>query len=295
MLPSPHTRLMNCVIGLCKKTGDWPSTLADLGYEAQLIEKTIRTSGSAVVVPDIISVSNRLLHSVVFDCKGGVTIEPRQVANYRTLMKNDFVQYLDVYDRDRLQFDLCFTDFARNHQRILPHIGDFPALSFGDEQIQKFNAFKINTTDAAFVSPISLKDANEPLDYYPFSLDDEKCVIIPHLLRALLSLATEKGRDGTDVLADAILDDEEVLRKIHKMWKALSKEHRTALKTKIRDVLSSLRTRYPDTFGTQLQSIQGRHGYMVHGTLMAFKKTCQQIIADCQQQHIMTDFIQSRS
>jgi hypothetical protein len=174
----------------------------------------------------------------------------------------------------------------------LPHRGRLlPVISFGDDKITKNNSFRITALNTAFSNPISLKNMLPPMNYYPFSDTDDKCAIIPHLIRGLVSIATEKGRSGPDVPSHEILNTVEVLERIHKMWPALSQEHQNNLKERIRQIITYLKDRYKDTFAVQLQDIQARKGYMIHGPLLAFTKTCEQIIDDCEKQPLLTDFV----
>jgi hypothetical protein len=73
------------------------------------------------------------------------------------------------------------------------------------------------------------------------------------------------------------------------VWPALSQEHQNNLKERID--ITYLKDRYKDTFAVQLQDIQARKGYMIHGPLLAFTKTCEQIIDDCEKQPLLTDFV----
>src|SRR5215204_2760920 len=131
---------MNYLIGLSKETGNWPSTLSDLGYEVQLIEKSIRTSSLQKIKPDLIVVSNKYLHSIVFDCKGGTSVEHDQIERYAGLSKNDFVNWIDVYSRE-ITFDVCFSDLLENHSEIMLKVGNLPVLTFGEDKITKDNSF----------------------------------------------------------------------------------------------------------------------------------------------------------
>lgn len=76
---TPHTRLINYVIGFCKKNTGWIQPLEEEGYKVQLIEQTISTEQGNKVKPDVIAASNKLLNSLVFECKGGVTLEQDQI------------------------------------------------------------------------------------------------------------------------------------------------------------------------------------------------------------------------
>lgn len=106
---------MNYIIGMCKKSKLWVTTLADLGYNAEIIEQRITTSSGQVVKPDVITVSNRLLHSLVFECKGGRIFDVNQLERYSSLAVENLLRWITVFDRSNLQFDICITDLEANH------------------------------------------------------------------------------------------------------------------------------------------------------------------------------------
>jgi hypothetical protein len=276
---------MNYVIGICNNSTDWPDTLHKLEYRVAILEKSIRTSSNQIVVPDIIAVSKKYTHSIAFDCKGGNTIKDDQVGRYKTLQGQNFVNWVDIHDPDHMTVDVCFAGLESNFARIMQAVGkDFPILTFHNDRIAKENSFHINALNTAFRNPISLKDTNPPLSYYPFSENDDRCEIIPHMLRALVSVVTDRVNSGTNILSDNLLDDEEVLRKIHKMWDALSQEHREVLVKKMKEIFSILKEKYKDTFSKQLEDLQTRVGTNIHSTLRAFSNTCNQIMEDCNKQ-----------
>lgn len=128
MEPCNHTKLMNYVIGMCKKQRNWINVLADLGYEPQLIEQQIRTSSDETVKPDLIAASNKLLHSLVFECKGGTTLEPEQLKRYSTLTRDDLRRWITVFAREELQFDVCLSDLEENHPFIAKMNQEFPMI-----------------------------------------------------------------------------------------------------------------------------------------------------------------------
>lgn len=280
---SAHTRLVNYVIGLCNKNIDWPCTLHEHGYKVQLMEKSIRTTSGWTVVPDVIAASNKTLHAILFECKGGNSVRADQVTRYKDVSNRNFSNWLDVYDRDHLTFDICFADTDDNHAAIESMIDSFPSLTFG-QSIVKHGDFKIKALNKAMENPIPIDGCRPPLSYYPFSENDDRCEIIPHVLRTLVSIAIEKGKEELDVMSDMLLEDEEVLKRIHKMWYALSSQHKEILKKKVSEILSILKSQYKDSLGKQLKELQDRKGYRIYATLGAFKKTCDEIINDCAKQ-----------
>lgn len=293
MTLSQHTKLMNYVIGMCTKTANWPCVFFQHGYKVQLIEKSIRTTAGHTVVPDIIAASGKTLHALIFDCKGGITVEQDQVQRYGTLEHYNFSNYLDIHDREHMTFDVCYADIYQNHSAIREHIGNFPVITFGDS-ITKENDFKLPMLNKSLRNPISLEGSRPPLSYYPFSERDDRCEIIPHLLRALISIAIEKNKGQMDVVSNKILENEEVLQRVHKMWNALSKQHREILERKMKEIFEILKNQYKDTFALQLQEIQEKEGYHINTTLSSFSKSCEKIMMDCdkmkaESQTLLTD------
>lgn len=269
---------MNYVMGLCKGNKDWVTTLRDLQYNVEIIEQSIRTtgSGSQLVKPDVIKVSKKRNHAIVIDCKSGGT-DPQQLERYKTLTKEDVLRWVDVPSKEQFTFDVCIVDFENNHKKIEGKT-NLPIIIFGDKTITKSNKFSEPNLDDAFSKPIDTTGMMPPLDYYPFSEFDEDPVIIPRLLRTMVTLAMKKARGGPDVFDQAVFSTDEILEKIHPLWKALSQEHRETLRQRITKIISHLMHAYRD-LAEQLHNIQ-RDGFRVRGPAESFTKLCEQIIAD---------------
>lgn len=82
---SNHTKLMNCIIGMCKPHKNWVTYLNELGYRPHFIEKTIKTIKGTEVQTDLIVTSNSLVHSLVVEVKGGITVSDYQIEKYSSL------------------------------------------------------------------------------------------------------------------------------------------------------------------------------------------------------------------
>ncbi len=254
MNPSPHTILINCAIGFCKKSDSWIHPLADLGYKAQLIEQTIRTESGKSVKPDVVATSNKTTHSVVFECKGGTTISDDQILRYEDLTPSDLLRWVDVRISDNYSHDVCVFNFTKNLKSIISKIS-FPILSISNISLEKHNNFSKKELDAKFASPISIKSLKPPISYYPFSESDDRRVITPHVLRAMISVLMNRKLNHVDLTDPQSFLNEVILSRIHKMWKILSKEHQNSLKNLIPEIIKDLKSTYPK-FADQIRTIQ---------------------------------------
>lgn len=283
MLPSPHTRLMNCVIGLCKKDIGWPSPLAELGYDVQLIEQPIRTSQGNQVRPDVVATSNKFLHSIVFDCKGGNQVEPTQVSNYKGLRDTDLARWVTVFDATKLSHDICFTCFNNNQSSVSSQIQGMSLIVFGDQNISKTGNFSDRTLDTTFDTPISLDKMKPPLSYYPFSESDDDAVIVPRVLRMIVSIALKTARGGQSALEGATLTTEEITSSIHPLWKALSLDQQGKLRKRVGDIVHGILQTEPE-FRNALKEVEGKKGYKVVSTLQSLQREAERISREAETQ-----------
>ena len=130
-----HTRLINRVIGLCQDAAYWPNVLHSLGYAVQLIEKTISLrSSSQKVTPDVVAVSNRLVHAMVIDCKSGTNINQDQDSRYESLEPYDLAYHVTVHDPTRLTHIVCYADSIANHKSLEPYT-KLPFITFGPDAV----------------------------------------------------------------------------------------------------------------------------------------------------------------
>ena len=60
----------------------------------------------------------------------------------------------------------------------------FPILTFSDYVKKYGKQFTKRLLEKKFEEEISIAKLKPPLSYYPFSADDDRSVIIPHVLRA---------------------------------------------------------------------------------------------------------------
>jgi len=269
---------MNYVIGLCKGNKGWATTLRDLQYNVEIIEQNIRTTGdgSHLIKPDVIKVSKKRNHAIVIDCKSG-TSDTEQLSRYKTLTKEDLLRWVDVPSPEQLTFDICIVDFENNDKDVV-RTTDFPIITFGKNTITKSNNFSEANLNSALSKPIDTTGMMPPLDYYPFSEFDTDSVIIPRVLRIMVTLAMKRMRGGHDVFDQTIFTTDEILQMIHPLWKALSTEHRESLRERIRQIIAHLMRPDMELSG-HLHNVQ-RDGFRIRGPAESFTSLCEKIITD---------------
>jgi len=290
--PSPHTILINSAIGFCVKNDSWIHPLADLGYKAQLIEQTIRTEKSGKTVkPDVIATSNKTIHSIVFDCKGGKTINDQQISRYTDLTKDDLSRWISVFTQDHYSHDVCVFDFKKNHDSIIQNVKNFPILTLSDYSLEKANTFSKPEVDKKFQHSIITKQLKPPISYYPFSETEDRRVIIPHILRAIVSLLMDRSTKDVDATNPESFTNDKILLRIHKMWGILSREHQNSLKDLVKNIIKDLKSSYPK-FESQITTIQlsNKTSTLALSNLI---KTCEEIIEKEEEKTWLDDYMKT--
>lgn len=283
---------MNAIIGMCKKNESWINVLSDseLNYEVQIIEQSINTSSGEVVKPDVITASNRQLHSIVFEMKGGKTLKPDQMRRYESLTASDLLRWITVFDRAHLEFDVCICDLAENHQLIKAvNNNKFPMLVFGSESLTKEGKFKRAKLNEAFAEPISLREKIPPLSYYPFSDEDSVPYIAMHIIQALLSIIHKDVKQGKIIPEETLFTfNELVAERFNYIWGVLSIEHKKALMLKINDSIKRFLAK--DGVKETLGFIRQKEGIKITKNLDQFKKIAEKYIEDLQTQTPLSEF-----
>ena len=288
--PCNHTKLMNYIIGMCKNHEDWICVLKNLGYTPTIIEQRFRTTSGDTVKPDIIVTSNKLVHSIVFECKGGITVDPDQLRRYNTLTEED-LRWVDVFSFDDFHFDVCIVDIQKNHLTILSHVDNkFPMITFGDEEVFKTGEFDEKKLEKVFQNPISVKGKVPPLYYYPFCEEDENAYIIPFIMRGLVSIAIKKAKGGSSVFDNELITKDEIIELVfNPVFKTLSKKQQGHLKKKITDIMHLLLSM--EETKDALGLIEGRKGYKISNQLEKLRTEADKLIKKYETQQFLTDML----
>jgi hypothetical protein len=280
----PHTRLINYTIALCKGHKNTFSPLGELGYDVQLMEQNIRTSAGEEVKPDVIKVSKRRQHAIIFECKSG-TDDEDQMRRYGQLTDEDLRRWLTVaHPSQPILFDICIVNIDTN-QGNFANVRNCPILTFSQAALSKSNVFSIKEVEDKFSTPIPIDRDKIPLSYYPFSDLDSDSIIMERVLRQLVSMVIKLSRGGTNVLDLAELVPDNMLSALHPYWLALSEEHRNKLRTKIQNIIRRLRDGNP-TFAERLTETRTGN-FRVRGPPASFTALCDQIIQESRVQRTL--------
>ena len=284
MHASPHTRLMNKFIGLCKDTARWPNTLRQLGYEAQLIEQEVSLESAVKVTPEVIVVSKKLLHAIAAECKGGGYIDDDQYGRYKQLKAKDlYYAGVDVHAPNQLTHVVCYVDDESNHASFVEYVS-MPFITFGTNSIRSTGDFNNQKTNQKLREPIPLTEANEPSVFYPFSPNDGDEFVMHHVLVGLFAYLTKKPRQPVKV--KEISTANAVLELIHPYHKKISSKHKKELALRIKKSIDVAMGN--KKFKEQVAKIES--GERSTPTLQSFNDTCKTIVDDAQRQERITKF-----
>jgi hypothetical protein len=287
--PSNHTLLINAVIAMCKENSNWIHPLADLGFEVRLIEQTMSlTGGTGSIKPDVVVTSNRHLHALLFDCKGGRNVDEKQADRYRKVTPEDILRWIAIWRPERLAHDVCFLSLESNRVDRTDKFKDFPLLVLSEQSLRKIGSFSNSHVEKKFQQPISIeKEMKQPMSYYPFSDQDDQAVILPFVLRAIVAHLMDKRRGGNVEVNEAMLDNEEMMRKLHPMWQLISLEQQRVIRTKVRDILRTILRHHQD-FVSKLQGVEPHADIPV--ILANLVETCEKMIAEEEKKTRITDY-----
>ena len=283
MLASDHTRLINCVIGLCNKTDKWPSALRDVGYKVQLIEQTLKLHSGGVVVPDVVAVSNQCHHILIVDCKSGRNINSEQNERYSQLTSDVLFRFVDVHEPSKFNHKFCYADTQAHHANLKSHT-EHPFVTFSADAIKGEGDFGELQTNKNLHQTIRLDDMREPTNFYPFSHSDNNDLITFYVLQGLVSHITKKS-------SKKIIDDEflarELLEITHLLYKTIGTEHKNQLVRKINEILKMLKGN--NEFDECIRKINNGEGSIA--TFQKLLSICDKIITNIQQNPKLTEFV----
>ncbi len=276
---SNHTLLINQVIGLCHRVYGWPSTLKDLGYALDYIEPVFLNSEGKNIYPDLSITSNKLIHTIVVDCKSN-TLKDEQLRNYSKLTVDGLKKKTSVYDPNQLTFDFCIVTNSKKHNALLQKINSikkWPILFFHEDKIIKKNNFEKEDLDNAFARPITIT-GNPPTHYYPFSDNDDLATISLYVFQQLVVNALNKK--------NIPIDPDKLLAEIHPCWKNIHESKKKSLRQKVAGVLDQYSKKALNKY---LEKVKGTSTWRITKPLDAFAKECNQIIENLNKQTTLRD------
>jgi ribosomal protein L31 len=247
----------------------WPSPLKDLGYKLARVEPVVQNDDGEKVNPDLIFSSNRLLHVIVTECKGGNKTTQEQVDDqikrYRRISQENLRDIVSIYDPRRLTHDLSLACKQGIDAELYGY--KLPILVFSDDTIQKQNDFTNITLNSAFCNDIPINN-QPPLSLYPFSDIDPDPIIALDVFTALLTMSLS-GPDPIEI------NVEQIASECHPLWRSISLGQQKKLFTKIDSIVSRYQR---NELRGYIARISSRGDWRITRTIEAFRKKCQGII-----------------
>lgn len=245
-MQSEHTRLINKFIGLCKNNGPannkgrqrfWPNPLHELGYRVEVIEQNVKMRGGDTVKPDVLTVSNKNLHALVVECKGGKSIKPDQDFRYASLLPSDLSNCAKVYDQKRLRHDVCYVAGIENHASLSSQT-NLPFITFG-QHVERHGEFKLSEINEKLSEPIPLDGLPEPTSYYPFAPSDDDKFVVPYVLRAVVKcLSSDNVDDRTGILESGA--ESKIMKEVDP-GNLIARKHKKEMEERVKHVIGTLR------------------------------------------------------
>lgn len=284
MAASPHTRLMNMFIGLCRGDPNWPSILHDLGYAVHAVEQKMRAGPHTTATPDLVAYSGASSHAVVAECKSGHAIPPSQDAAYRALRTSDLDAWIGAGGAGLAGHTACYVAGGANHSALAGQT-ILPFIVFGGKDVRGHGRFGDRDLDRALRAGASLRGSREPAGYYPFTHSDGIPVIAQHALYGIVSLARKLAPGSPLDLHDPDMAVR-ILEAVHPYHSRLSERHRGDLVRKIRRVVRHIAE--DDEFVRQAERL-GEQGAS-HDDARRFISLCQRMADRYEGQHRIDDY-----
>ena len=264
------------MIGLTTRTYGWPSTLKKLGFKVESIEPKFLNSEGKEVNPDILFTSNKLLHALITECKGGKSLDryaKEQIKEYTKITSDSVRHKVGVYDPKRLRIDICFAINESNRGIIkeINEINTFPVIIFSDSKISKENHFNHKKLEDEFSSDIPIH-SKPPTYFYPFSDQDDASIIAIHIFQELMRLAlANKYKPELDIEIDDLLEN------IHPLWKNIAERKKKEIRNKTNSIILEYKRKQ---LGDYLKKIKGKPAWNITKSLQAFGNECNKIIEE---------------
>lgn len=222
--------------------------------------------------------SNRLIHSLVAECKGGRSLDSDQLRKYASLTVDAVRTKASLAESSRMSFSTMYACVSGNEEALL-HAMDpvrrFPLLSFGTNEIGLSHRFDLEDLNNGFSSPLRFQ-GYPPLSFYPFSDSDPDSYIARFIFQDLVSAATQKGDRGP-----LEFDSEIMLSRIHPLWSYVDDAKKAALRHKVDSIISYYVKR--DLKG-YLERVKRRSSWKVVKSLQAFSREVRSILDDLTKQ-----------
>jgi hypothetical protein len=205
--PIDHTFLMNCVIAFTSDTNKWPTPLFDMGYRLTWIDRSFGIGRLGSLKPDLLCTAYEESIVLLLECKGGKSIERRQLEKYLNISGENVQSSVSVGDRDAIVLRFAYavksrTSFLDELELVFPEIDEETRNSKNIEDIDVMEilpdsvrvwTIRPSNWSSNLVNGIQFGEGSLPQHFIPFSLDDSGDWILKLIARELIAIISKKS------------------------------------------------------------------------------------------------------
>lgn len=226
---------VNAVIGFLKRDRRWPSLLYSLGYKLEMIEQPISVGNVGRAEIDVICLSHRKNHAILWECKSGYSVNQKQARVYAAATANAIQLTGNITFPKPARATVesaycCLEDDAEKVIEALAHCAPaLPVISLGAKALLVANRF----TDTDITSRLTEGIALPPLEEVPRFLiantHTPKAPLARDILATLISFLPRQSRKISvlQVLSETFPD-----------WTCMGTDLRRYLNSKAKEILT---------------------------------------------------------
>jgi hypothetical protein len=265
-----HTHQINLWIALSNFEPTFSTTLAELGYECDVIEHKLyleNGTGEETIHPDVVLTSASEEHALVIDCKAE-KVDSDQLGRYLDIDGEQEQLVVQGLVRDvaasSVTSETLLSSFSKLSSDDIPdEIGvvHFDQDPYSGLAIWNLDKHPLNHEPTSDLFPINVNpDQPLPTHYYPFDVyEADKEAMVSSVFSAVMSLAMDKGEFSI----------EEILNKSHPYWDKVGDDKQEELAEGVNTIYLELLEAGLDEYLEKISGTQGKEWKRTSATIQA--------------------------
>lgn len=205
---------VNAVIGFLRHDRRWPSALYSQGYQLCAIEQPITAPPVGTAEIDVICISHRENHAILWECKSGKTVDEKQAQVYAAVTAEDVQRTGNVTFRQPASASVepAYCCLAVHEAIIVDALRgwglDIPVVSLGERARLASGRLRDASVHTLFATGFPLPPLEEVPRFLPANAQTPKEAIATLLFATLVSfLRKQRGRFSVrDLLRETFPD-----------------------------------------------------------------------------------------
>lgn len=265
-----HTHQINLWIALSGFETTFSTTLAEIGYECDVIEEKLyleNDTGEETIHPDVVLTSASEEHSLVIDCKAE-RVDSEQLRRYLAIEDKQeqlVVQGLvsDVAATS-LTSETLLSSFSELSSDDFPDgigVVHFDQDPYSGLAIWNLDKYPLSHQDTSDVFPINVDpDQPLPVHHYPFDVyEADKEAMVSNVFSAVMSLAMNEGEFSI----------EDILERSHPYWDKIGGDKQEELTERVNTIYYELLEAGLEEYLEKISGTQGKEWKRTSATIQA--------------------------